>query len=231
MTRAGTSGTSARVDGLRRDALVSESLPAVSITPTNGPVTAVVLVPHGGRETAANRCGRGASRPSGVCAGPVGPGVRTPRGRAVLIVHGTCDRMTNPADSYAFASRTESRTARLARFEVPKRADVWTRSVCAFALDDVSSGDSVDETLTASPEPSRAPSGCEFRAERWQDDGLSRPQHNLMRVSHVCSTEPLRFTGLRQVATNRERVMCDGPWRRLRRLWAAGWATSGFGAA
>jgi hypothetical protein len=53
-----------------------------------------------------------------VCAGPVEPGVRTRRGRSVLIVHGTCDRMTYPADSYAFASRIESRTACLARFEV-----------------------------------------------------------------------------------------------------------------
>ena len=175
---------------------MSESLPAVSIMPTNGPVTAVVLVPHGGRENGRQPV-RSWSLASlrRVCAGPVEPGVRTPRGRAVLIVHGTCDRMTNPADSYAFASRTESRTARQVRGHPRRsrdasRAVVWPRSVRAVALDDVSSGDSVDETLTSSPEPSRAPSGCEFRAERWQDDGLSGPQHNLMRVSHVCSTEP-----------------------------------------
>jgi hypothetical protein len=109
---------------------VSESLPAVSIMPTNGPVTAVVLVPHGGRENGRQPV-RSWSLASlrRVCAGPVEPGVRTPRGRAVLIVHGTCDRMTNPADSYAFASRTESRTARLARFEVTQEGHAMLRGL------------------------------------------------------------------------------------------------------
>jgi hypothetical protein len=109
---------------------VSESLPAVSIMPTNGPVTAVVLVPHGGRENGRQPV-RSWSLASlrRVCAGPVEPGVRIPRGRAVLIVHGTCDRMTNPADSYAFASRTESRTARLARFEVTQEGHAMLRGL------------------------------------------------------------------------------------------------------
>jgi dienelactone hydrolase len=96
---------------------------------------------------------------AGVCAlapwSPSGEPVDAVEGRAVLIVHGTHDRTTDPAGSYLFARRAEPGTARLARFEVGEeghamlcRAGVWTRLVCAFALD-VSAGFPPDGTLTA----------------------------------------------------------------------------------
>jgi pimeloyl-ACP methyl ester carboxylesterase len=109
----------------------------------------VVLVGHsmGGR-VALRVALRVADDPSviGVCAlapwTPSDEPVTSVRGRSVLIVHGTLDRTTNPADSYSFASRAEPGTARLARFEVTgeghamvRRARVWTRLVTAFALD------------------------------------------------------------------------------------------------
>jgi dienelactone hydrolase len=86
---------------------------------------------------------------------PGGEPVTAVEGRAVLIVHGTRDRTTDPAASYSFASRAESGTSRLVRFEVAeeghamlRRARVWTRLVCAFVLD-VLAGESSDETLTS----------------------------------------------------------------------------------
>jgi dienelactone hydrolase len=122
------------------------------------PGVSVVLVGHsmGGRVAL-----RVADDPAvaGVCAlapwSPSGEPVGAVAGRAVLIVHGTRDRRTDPAGSYSFASRAESGTTRLARFEVReeghamlRRADVWTRLVCAFTLD-LTAGFPPDETLAA----------------------------------------------------------------------------------
>lgn len=95
----------------------------------------------------------------GVCAlapwTPVGEPVSAVRGCSVLILHGTRDRKTDPASSYSFASRAESGTSRLARFEVAReghamlrRAEVWTRLMTAFTLD-MLSGHRGDETLTS----------------------------------------------------------------------------------
>jgi hypothetical protein len=64
------------------------------------------------------------------------------RGRAVLIVHGVRDRMTDPAESYSFARRAEPGASRLVRFELSdeghamlRRSTVWTTLACAFTLD------------------------------------------------------------------------------------------------
>ncbi|WP_370942458.1 alpha/beta hydrolase [Amycolatopsis sp. cg5] len=85
-------------------------------------------------------------------------------GRTVLIVHGTSDRMTDPAESFFYAGRAQPGASRLARFEVAaeghamlRRASVWTRLVVAFVLD-VVSGESGDETLASAwtkPAPER----------------------------------------------------------------------------
>ena len=215
---------------------MSKSLPAVTITSADGPVKAVVLVLHGGREhsdapvpawslaylrmvplaRAAHRAGavggvevrllrnrvRGWNAPdpdpvqdarwaldriredhpgvpvvlvghsmggrvalrvaddpavAGVCAlapwTPSGEPVAAVEGRAVLIAHGTRDRMTDPAGSYSFASRAERSTSRLARFEIGdeghamlRRAGVWTRLVSAF-VQDVTAGLATDAIL------------------------------------------------------------------------------------
>ncbi|QWF84442.1 alpha/beta hydrolase [Amycolatopsis sp. CA-230715] len=82
----------------------------------------------------------------GVCAlapwTPDGEPVEPVRDRAVLIVHGLRDRMIDPGQSFDFATRAQSDTSRLARFELAAeghamlaRAQVWTRLVCAFTLD------------------------------------------------------------------------------------------------
>ncbi|WP_410616971.1 alpha/beta hydrolase [Amycolatopsis sp. lyj-109] len=82
----------------------------------------------------------------GVCAlapwTPRGEPVEAVAGRSVLIVHGTRDRMTSPAESHAFAERAEGVAARVARFELAneghamlRRARVWTRLTVAFTLD------------------------------------------------------------------------------------------------
>jgi dienelactone hydrolase len=82
----------------------------------------------------------------GVCAlapwTPRGEPVEAVAGRSVLVVHGTRDRMTSPAESYAFARRAEGVAARVARFEIAgeghamlRRAAVWTRLTIAFTLD------------------------------------------------------------------------------------------------
>ncbi|MGW3962341.1 alpha/beta hydrolase [Amycolatopsis sp. NPDC005003] len=82
----------------------------------------------------------------GVCAlapwTPRGEPVEAVAGRSVLIVHGTRDRMTSPAESHAFAERAAGVAARLARFEMAneghamlRRARVWTRLTVAFTLD------------------------------------------------------------------------------------------------
>ncbi|WP_199433198.1 alpha/beta hydrolase [Qaidamihabitans albus] len=104
----------------------------------------VVLVGHsmGGRVAL-----RVADDPAvvGVCAlAPWTPGdepVEPVRGRSVLIAHGTQDRVTGPADSYAYAVRAEASAARLARFEVTaeghamlRRPPVWSRLVAEFTL-------------------------------------------------------------------------------------------------
>lgn len=63
------------------------------------------------------------------------------RGRSVLLAHGTQDRVTWPADSYAYALRAERVADRLARVEVAeeghamlRRAGVWARLVVAFTF-------------------------------------------------------------------------------------------------
>jgi dienelactone hydrolase len=82
----------------------------------------------------------------GVCAlapwTPRGEPVEAVAGRSVLIVHGTRDRMTSPAESHAFAERAAGVAARVARFEMAneghamlRRARVWTRLTVAFTLD------------------------------------------------------------------------------------------------
>ncbi|GHG28149.1 MULTISPECIES: alpha/beta hydrolase [Amycolatopsis] len=82
----------------------------------------------------------------GVCAlapwTPRGEPVEAVAGRSVLIVHGTRDRMTSPAESHAFAERAAGVAARVARFEIAneghamlRRARVWTRLTVAFTLD------------------------------------------------------------------------------------------------
>ncbi|RSM39367.1 alpha/beta hydrolase [Amycolatopsis balhimycina DSM 5908] len=82
----------------------------------------------------------------GVCAlapwTPRGEPVEAVAGRSVLIVHGTRDRMTSPAESHAFAQRAEGVAARVARFEIAgeghamlRRSSVWTRLTIAFTLD------------------------------------------------------------------------------------------------
>ena len=82
----------------------------------------------------------------GVCAlapwTPGGEPVEAVAGRSVLIVHGTRDRMTSPAESHAFAERAEGVAARVARFEIAgeghamlRRSSVWTRLTIAFTLD------------------------------------------------------------------------------------------------
>lgn len=76
----------------------------------------------------------------------------TPRGepvepvtdRSVLIAHGTLDRITNPAESYAYADRARHTARRLVRFELMSdahamllRPPAWNRLVREFALDAV----------------------------------------------------------------------------------------------
>jgi predicted alpha/beta-hydrolase family hydrolase len=82
----------------------------------------------------------------GVCAlapwTPVSEPAEAVAGRAVLIVHGTRDRITDPGASYAFGKRALPEASRLARFEVAddghamlRRCAVWTRLVSAFVLE------------------------------------------------------------------------------------------------
>lgn len=103
----------------------------------------------------------------GVCAlapwTPRGEPVDAVAGRSVLIVHGTRDRMTSPAESHAFAERAEGVAARVARFEVAneghamlRRSSVWTRLTIAFTLE-VLAGDTGAELAGAwaAPGPER----------------------------------------------------------------------------
>ena len=62
-------------------------------------------------------------------------------GRAVLIVHGDRDRITDPRHSFAYAVRAKQVTDRVARFDLPgaghymiTRAADWNRLVRAFVL-------------------------------------------------------------------------------------------------
>ncbi len=82
----------------------------------------------------------------GVCAlapwTPRGEPVEAVAGKSVLVVHGTRDRMTSPAESHAYAERAADVAARVARFEIAneghamlRRARVWTRLTVAFTLD------------------------------------------------------------------------------------------------
>ncbi|WP_329049192.1 lysophospholipase [Amycolatopsis sp. NBC_01488] len=126
----------------------------------------VVLVGHsmGGRVAL-----RVADDPAvrGVCAlapwTPGGEPVAAVAGRSVLIVHGTRDRMTSPAESHAFAGRAEGVAARVARFEIAneghamlRRSSVWTRLTIAFTLE-VLAGEVRDELrgAWAAPGPQR----------------------------------------------------------------------------
>jgi alpha-beta hydrolase superfamily lysophospholipase len=96
---------------------------------------------------------------AGVCAlapwTPPGEPVEAVAGRAVLIAHGTKDRMTDPVASHAFAERAEKVTSRSVRFEVGgeghamlRRSRVWTRLVRAFTLELIEA-EGNDETLRA----------------------------------------------------------------------------------
>jgi|SRR5215217_3611943 len=82
----------------------------------------------------------------GVCAlapwTPEDEPVQSVEGKSVLIAHGVRDQVTDPAGSYSFARRAESRTFQLARFELGheghsmiRRFTLWNRLVCAFVLD------------------------------------------------------------------------------------------------
>ncbi|WP_439378633.1 alpha/beta hydrolase [Amycolatopsis lexingtonensis] len=130
------------------------------------PGVPVVLVGHsmGGRVAL-----RVADDPAvrGICAlapwTPRGEPVGAVAGRSVLIVHGTRDRMTSPAESHAFAERAEGVAARVARFEIAneghamlRRSSVWTRLTIAFTLE-VLAGDAGDELrgAWAAPGPER----------------------------------------------------------------------------
>lgn len=103
----------------------------------------------------------------GVCAlapwTPRSEPVEAVAGRSVLIVHGTRDRMTSPAESHAFAERATGVAARVARFEIAdeghamlRRAGVWTRLTVAFTLDLLAGDDSADlRRAWAAPGPER----------------------------------------------------------------------------
>lgn len=126
----------------------------------------VVLVGHSmGARVALRVAGDPAVR--GVCAlapwTPRGEPVDAVAGRSVLIVHGTRDRMTSPAESHAFAERAEGVAARVARFEIAneghamlRRSSVWTRLTIAFTLE-VLAGGTGDELrgAWAAPGPER----------------------------------------------------------------------------
>ncbi|RSD17210.1 alpha/beta hydrolase [Amycolatopsis eburnea] len=130
------------------------------------PGVPVVLVGHsmGGRVAL-----RVADDPAvrGICAlapwTPRGEPVAAVAGRSVLIVHGTRDRMTSPAESHAFAERAEGVAARVARFEIAneghamlRRSSVWTRLTIAFTLE-VLAGSTGEELrgAWAAPGPER----------------------------------------------------------------------------
>ncbi|NBH03808.1 alpha/beta fold hydrolase [Amycolatopsis sp. SID8362] len=133
---------------------------------TEHPGVPVVLVGHsmGGRVAL-----RVADDPAvrGICAlapwTPRGEPVEAVAGRSVLIVHGTRDRMTSPAESHAFAERAEGVAARVARFEIAneghamlRRSSVWTRLTIAFTLE-VLAGSTGEELrgAWAAPGPER----------------------------------------------------------------------------
>lgn len=73
---------------------------------------------------------------------PRGEPVEPVKDRDVLIAHGTLDRITNPAESYAYADRARHTADRLVRFELMSEAHamllrplVWNRLVREFTLD------------------------------------------------------------------------------------------------
>ncbi|ASR39467.1 alpha/beta hydrolase [Prauserella marina] len=108
------------------------------------PGVPVVLVGHslGGRVAL-----RAADDPAvvGACAlapwTPQGEPVEPVAGRAVLIAHGTHDRVTSPVESLRYAEEADPKAARLARFEVAaeghamlRRPSLWNRLVVTFVL-------------------------------------------------------------------------------------------------
>ncbi|WP_431873321.1 alpha/beta hydrolase [Amycolatopsis sacchari] len=73
---------------------------------------------------------------------PAGEPVEPVRGRSVVLAHGTLDRITNPAESYAYAERAGAVARRLVRFELMSeahamllRAPAWHRLARRFVLD------------------------------------------------------------------------------------------------
>ncbi|GHF37830.1 pimeloyl-ACP methyl ester carboxylesterase [Amycolatopsis bartoniae] len=73
---------------------------------------------------------------------PAGEPVEPVRGRDVVLAHGTLDRITEPAESFAYARRAQAVAARLLRFELMSeshamllRAPAWHRLVRRFVLD------------------------------------------------------------------------------------------------
>ncbi|NKQ53781.1 alpha/beta fold hydrolase [Amycolatopsis sp. K13G38] len=73
---------------------------------------------------------------------PAGEPVEPVKERSVVIAHGTLDRITSPAESYAFADRAQHLAARIARFELMSEAHamllrpgVWNALVREFGLD------------------------------------------------------------------------------------------------
>ncbi|HET6502235.1 MAG TPA: alpha/beta fold hydrolase [Amycolatopsis sp.] len=73
---------------------------------------------------------------------PDGEPVEGVRGRDVVIAHGVHDRITKPAESFAYAVQARRSAARIVRYEVlaeghamVRRPGVWNRLICAFTLD------------------------------------------------------------------------------------------------
>ena len=73
---------------------------------------------------------------------PPGEPVEPVRGRNVVLAHGTLDRITKPAESFAYARRARAVAGRLVRFELMSeshamlpRAPAWHRLVRRFVLD------------------------------------------------------------------------------------------------
>lgn len=73
---------------------------------------------------------------------PIGEPVEPVTGKTVVIAHGTRDRITRPAESFAYAERAQAVAERVVRIEVMSeghamlyRPGVWNRLAREFALD------------------------------------------------------------------------------------------------